>query len=252
LRERLSEDKTLIDMSTTVMPSVVYSQYYLTALEFHKSKGTPTQYFTNALLYLQYNPIEQLPEKMQNQLAFDVATAALLGNEIYNFGELLQRKELMSLLDRNDITKNLARMLRVFNDGKIEEFENLFVQVAQSQPLLRVQSAFLWQKLRIMTLIEQVSRRASNDRLLSFDEIKRITRLKSNQEVESLFVKALALKVVRGFVDEIDNTVRFEWVQPRVLAIEEVKQIQKRLSQWSEKITEAERFIETNGQALFA
>ncbi|PWA39090.1 26S proteasome non-ATPase regulatory subunit 13 [Artemisia annua] len=43
----------------------------------------------NSLLYLAYTSVESLSDSFKLDLAFDLSLSALLGENIYNFGELL-------------------------------------------------------------------------------------------------------------------------------------------------------------------
>lgn len=49
----------------------------------------PNEYYKTQLLYLAYTPLETLSENEQRRIAFDLGKAALLGDRIYNFGELV-------------------------------------------------------------------------------------------------------------------------------------------------------------------
>lgn len=41
-------------------------------------------------MYLVYTPLEQLSVAEQQSLAFDMGIAALVSNDLYNFGELVK------------------------------------------------------------------------------------------------------------------------------------------------------------------
>ena len=109
--------KKSLDSYLGIMDPVIHSHMYLALLEYHKVrtfvpalspflssyvlcpvyslsvlaqvKGLAADFFRNSLLYLTYTPLASIPEQAQISLANDVSLAALLGHDIYNFGELV-------------------------------------------------------------------------------------------------------------------------------------------------------------------
>lgn len=81
-------------------------------------------YYKNSLLYLACVDVEKdLVPDQRLVRAHDLSIAALLGETIYNFGELLQHPVLDSLDGTSqDWLKNL---LYVFNEGNIGKFESI-------------------------------------------------------------------------------------------------------------------------------
>ena len=75
------------------------------------------------------------------------------------------------------------------------------------QPLLVSSIPFLRQKLCLMTLVESVFKKSKGDRgRMSFEEIARNVRV-GIDEVEHVVMKALALGLVKGSIDEVDKVV---------------------------------------------
>lgn len=69
---------------------VVNAGYYLVAAEFHKVKADYAPYYKNALLYLAcVDDEKELTVEDRKQRAHDLCIAAILGDTIYNFGELV-------------------------------------------------------------------------------------------------------------------------------------------------------------------
>lgn len=253
VRDRLAQDKAEIDANQrSGMQKEIYTCYYRTASDYHKQKGTPSQYYENALLYLQYTPMETLPAEEQAALAQDIATSALLGKDVYNFGELLQRKEIVQQLKSNPASSYLAKLLEIFNAGQLTRFNLEFINLTQGQPLLSLQRAFLLQKLRIMALIDHVHKSQSQSRTMEFKQIQKVAQLESINDVEHLLLKALAVGAMRGTIDECAQQATINWVQPSVLNMEQVAQLQKRLAQWSVKIEKAQQFVSSQGKDLLA
>lgn len=56
---------------------------------------------------------------------------------------------------------------------------------------------------------------------LSFNEISDAAKLPLD-EVEFLIIKALALGLVKGHIDQVEENFNVSWVQPRVLSKDQV------------------------------
>lgn len=180
-----------------------------------------------------------LTQEDRIQRARDLALSALLGDTIYNFGELLLHPILTSL--QASPFAWLSTMLFSFNSGDIGRFESLLPHL-QAEPILAENQAFLRQKICLMALIESVFRRASTDRTLSFETIAVETRLPLD-EVEHLVMKALSLKLIRGSLDQHAQLARITWVQPRVLDKRQLDALQQRLNAWVGRVEEVAQFV---------
>ena len=100
-----------------------------------------------------------------------------------------------------------------------------------------------------MNLMEMVFSRASDDRILSFDEVSKQCKIGVN-EVELLLMKAMSLGVIKGTIDEVEQQVRVKWVQPRVLSNSQIASLRDRLQLWSKKIDETVLFVDNNAPEL--
>ncbi|KAI8530653.1 hypothetical protein RHMOL_Rhmol11G0076400 [Rhododendron molle] len=87
-KKLLEDGKTTLDSMTDIDPSV-YASYYWVSSQYHKSRQEFAEFYKSALLYLAYTSVESISESFKLDLAFDLSLAALLGENIYNFGELL-------------------------------------------------------------------------------------------------------------------------------------------------------------------
>ncbi|XP_048530922.1 26S proteasome non-ATPase regulatory subunit 13 homolog B-like isoform X5 [Triticum urartu] len=87
-KKLVDKGKTTLDSMGDVDPSV-HSTYYSLCSQYHKVCQDNSEFYKNALLYLAYTTVESLLEPFRQNLAFDLSLAALLGDNIYNIGELL-------------------------------------------------------------------------------------------------------------------------------------------------------------------
>lgn len=87
-KDIVEETKTSLE-GITGIDSTVYAMYYYAASEYYKTKALPVEFYKNGLLYLAYVALETLSEQEKFSLAFDLSLAALIGDSIYNFQELV-------------------------------------------------------------------------------------------------------------------------------------------------------------------
>lgn len=194
----------------------VHGRFYQLCSDYHQQMGDHQAYYRDALRFLGCTPLERIPVEEQRQRAFALCLAALLGEGVYNFGELLAHPILECLqgTDRHWV----VQLLSAFNSGSLAQYETL--RPAWSlQPDLAACELSLRQKMCLLCLMEMAFQRPGSR--LSFEEIAAQTRLPLN-EVEVLVMKALSLGLVRGTIDQVDGQVHMQWVQPRVLSRDQV------------------------------
>jgi 26S proteasome regulatory subunit N9 len=123
VKAALAEKKAEVDALSGLMDTCVHSAYYELATEYYKQAGPPEQYYKHALMLLAYTPLESMGADRAVQLATDMSLAALAGDGVYNFGEVLATPIVAAL----EGTPNawLGEMLRIFNRGDVEAFAQL-------------------------------------------------------------------------------------------------------------------------------
>jgi 26S proteasome regulatory subunit N9 len=92
--------------------------------------------------------------------------------------------------------------------------------------------------------MELVFNKSAEERTLPFKSIADATKLPV-EEVELLVMKALSLKLVKGVIDEVNQTVAINWVQPRVLDLEQVNKMKSRVSTWMDTTNQVLAYLET-------
>lgn len=196
----------------------------------------PMLFYENSMLYLSYTPVEKIPIDEQRKTAYALALAALVGEDIYNFGDLLSHPILHSL--RGTQHEWLEQFLYSFNSGNMGKYNQILTECKsqfESIPELVSSKDLLQQKISILCLMELVLDKQSTDRVFSFKEIAERTRL-SEDLVELLVMKALSLKLLKGSIDQVESKVIVTWVQPRVLDLEQVARMRDRLEGWKKKV----------------
>lgn len=237
------------ELDTLDTVTAVHANYYKAAANFNKLKGDFAAYYVSALKYLGCVDAEKdlLPAD-QVVLAFDLSLAALLGTGIYNFGELLAHPILNSL--KNTAQAWLIDLLFAFNAGNIDKFKDL-AQQWRGQDDLAAAEAFLLEKITLLALMELVFKRAANQRDVAFADIAIETRTDVNG-VEVLVMRAMALGLVRGSLDQVKQVASLNWVQPRVLDSTQLSSMKQRLQDWTASVQQTATAMTTLTPELFA
>merc|ERR1712228_97811 len=197
-------------------------------------------FYSTSLKYLGCTDLEDLSKEEQAKHAFFLALAAILGDKVYNFGELLAHKVLDSLKGTENAW--LTDLLFVFNSGDVTKFRAMKPQWS-TQPDLAVNEGLLFEKVCLMCLMEMTFRREATARQIAFGEIATATTLPVDQ-VEMLIMKALSQGLVRGRIDEVEQNVSLTWVQPRVLDKQQLVTMTKKIESWCMSVHNMEVLIE--------
>ncbi|XP_047156933.1 26S proteasome non-ATPase regulatory subunit 13 homolog B isoform X3 [Vigna umbellata] len=242
-KKLLEDGKTTLDSMTDIDPSV-YANYYWVSSQYHKTRQEFAEFYKSALLYLAYTSVESLSESFKLDLAFDLSLSALLGDNIYNFGELLAHPIIKSLLGTK--VEWLYYILQAFNSGDLVRYQELcrvHNAALSAQPALVQNEQKLLEKINILCLMEIIFSRPSEDRTIPLSVIAERTKL-SIENVEHLLMKSLSVHLIEGIIDQVEGTVQVSWVQPRVLGIQQIKSLRDRLDSWTGKVHTALLSIE--------
>ena len=85
-----------------------------------QAHGPAAEFYDNSILFLSYTPLELLSADRRVALANDMAVAALVGDNVYNFGEVIEHP-IMDCLEGTPRAW-LRQMLTAFHLGKIDMF----------------------------------------------------------------------------------------------------------------------------------
>ncbi len=235
--------------------SVAFSKYYRAAAEYRKVTvtcvyqgcfnqlsniigqvaGPPQEFYAAALMYLSFTPLEDLSAEDRYVLATDVALAAICGEEIYNFGEVIATPILSALSGTPNAW--LYEIVMALHGGDIDQFNvvvDTYREQYAGQPALAGRHEMVKQKVVLLCLVNLVFERPAHDRQISFADIAHKTRIPLDQ-VEWVLMRAMSLGLVRGAVDEVEGVVNVTWVQPRVLDKRQLAMLCDQLGGWGER-----------------
>lgn len=243
-KKSLSEIETSLEGIDGI--TSVHYRFYDLASRYHQLVGNHTLYYRQALRFLGCADMDDIPVAEKQERAFNLSLAALLGDDVYNFGELLAHDVLNNL--KNTDKSWLIDVLLAFNSGDIPRFLQLKDKWSK-QPDLAANEHKLQQKIRLLCLMEMTFKRPANHRQLSFDDIANTAQIGKN-EVEWLVMRALSRGLVKGDIDEVDQKVHMTWVQPRVLDLTQITSMKERLDTWCTAVSETEHLIKVSADDI--
>lgn len=229
--------------------TTVHARFFQLASDYYQKIGDHAEYYRNALRYLgccSTAGIEiQESDEVLAQRAFTLSLAAILGQDIFNFGELLLHPILKKLKPEHEYMREL---LFAFNFGNMAKFNELKPKW-QTQPDLVVHEADMRKKICLLCLMEMAF--ASPNAVLTFEKIATSTDCLKN-DVELMVMKALSKGLIKGHIDEVEQKVTISWVQPRVLNKDQIRGMRDRLDKWIKDINDFSRILENKAQDIMA
>jgi len=244
--ETLLKDNEKLMEKLDGVDAIVHSQYFRAAATFYMHIGPPDAYYKSALMYLVYTPIEAIPQQERYEFATNISLAALTGEKVFNFGEVLQTPILTVL----NGTQNewLSKLMQAFEKGNVDDFnftidsnEELF----HSQPALISRKEFMKEKVVLLSFMNLIFEKPPHERTITFEEIAERGKMPLDL-VENLVMRAMSLDLVKGKIDQVDGTVTVTWVLPRVLNISQIDHLTTRLAEWNEKVCKSRSFMDDN------
>lgn len=126
-------------------------------------------------------------------LATDMALAALCGENLYNFGEIIATPVLSTLL--NTPNSWLFDLVLCLNNGDIASFNDViqrYSEVYFSHPTLAAFHDAIKQKVVLLSLMSLVFRRSSHDRCISYQEIADNSKIPLDQVFRNEYMRYIS------------------------------------------------------------
>jgi len=218
----------------------VSAAFHYVASRYYKVREQYGEFYKSGMLYLAYVSCEMLPMETRAALSVDLCLAALLGENVYNFAELLAHPIVESLNDGPFVW--LMDVVKAFNEGDLHEYDQLCVKHAaalNAQPALVANERKLREKITILSLLQIIFHLPAEHREISLSDIAAKTKLNTDG-VEYLLMKALSVHLIEGIIDQVESKVIITWVQPRVLLRSQIAELTGRLDNWIEKVSGVE------------
>ncbi|KAK9812588.1 hypothetical protein WJX73_010771 [Symbiochloris irregularis] len=246
----VAECKTMNEDNHTALASLhdvdpsVSAAVHFTSSQYFKYVKDFAEFYKASLQYLAFVSSEELPKEQKLPLAVDISLAALLGDSIYNFGELLLHPIVKVLEDSPHAW--LLAMLQAFHAGDMGAYDHVCTAHAttlNSMPALVQNERKLREKITILCLMELIFSLPAEQRTIPLSAIGQRTRL-GLDGVEFLLMKTLSMHLIEGVIDQVDGNVQVSWVQPRVLTLPQIKGLGARLNDWMSKVNSAHLTLE--------
>jgi len=244
VRDMIENAQKALDELPGVVP--VHATFYKVSAIYLREIGNYAAYYREALRYLGCEDINNLSADEKHMQAMLLGFAALLGENIYNFGELLAHPILKSL--ENSPEAWLVNVLFAFNSGDLEKFRANEPNWKQ-WPDIVGHKEFLENKIRLLCLMEIAISRPSKERYIKFSEIAKKAFVDVN-DVEFLVMKALSKGLVRGSIDQVECLVNITWVQPRVLSLSQISSMADRIGVWRRDVEAMEAVVHDNAKEI--
>ena len=229
----IDQSEKKIEQLTSSVDLRVYSSLYFVKAQLMKLRGDFNAFYYNSLLFLACIPdLNKLADK--EQIVHDIAISGLLGDKIFNFGEVIMH-EIFNYLQ----SAWLKGLVLSLNNGDLKSFNELIGQTAQLQELPDIANRveFLKQKVCVMAFIELVFNKPTTSRCISYTEIlEQIPLLKNGHEIEHLVMRCLRLGLMRGLINQVDENVEVSWIHPRTMTHAQVESMRAKMALWNEKV----------------
>eukprot|EP00956_Cyclotella_meneghiniana_P017883 scaffold29451_cov38-Cyclotella_meneghiniana.AAC.2 len=246
--------RTLDQLADTESESaIVHSAHYETCMYYYKAVGPPESYYKEAIQYVAYTNLkEDVSDADRYNLAVDLSLAALTGEGVFNFGEIIASPLLLHAL-RDTECEYLVTLLECGAHGDVIKFQSTVRQYSEAiamQPTLasRIEST-VQEKITLLALVNMVFERPALERTLHFEDIADRTGVSLDQ-VEWVIMRALSLHLVEGTMDEVEQTVDVTWVMPRVLNGRQMEELAVRFGEWAGKVGKTRDYMLEHAGAL--
>lgn len=117
--EHLNKIRSDVNNHADIDPKVFSGLAHVYGL-YYKRKDDHENYYKSCLQYLAYTPSSDMTDKEKKELSIKMGMSILLGKNVYNISELLDKEIINSLVGTE--FEWLFHMMRSLGQGQIDEF----------------------------------------------------------------------------------------------------------------------------------
>ena len=234
--------------SKSEIDSIVYANFYRLSTYFYEKKKNYDEFYNNAFQFLAYE--KNLSDEEKLNLCFKMCVASLIGEKMFNFAELIE-KDFFKLMHGTEY-EWIYNLILSFNSAKVDQFLQM-MKTYQSQILgndiLKDKTDFLEMKIRIAALLDLIFQKNKNERTILYQEIMQNCLVEPKQ-IEYIVMKALSLKLIKGYINQVEEKITINWIQPKYLDKEKIKVLYGRFENWIVKANKILTDLQENGAPL--
>lgn len=83
----------------------------------------------------------------------------------------------------------------------------------------------------MMALLDFIFNLSKNERVIPFSKIAGVTGLELGY-VEMILMRAMSLQLIKGLINQVDQTVTVTWIQPQVLDEQRISATVQKVELW--------------------
>lgn len=220
------------NVTTIILNPLTHYTYHSTYAFIEHKRQNYLREFSHKLMMLSYMPeaVEgNMTQVDRQQIATDICLSALLSPNIYNFGEVLTHNAVQVYTPQY-----LKELLVICQKGDLSNVKAYFATLQQHlatatgadkalMTTIASKYAFLYRKLQVVALINDVFSRTAEQRKVPYQQLYKVLALnhaddiKNVVELEQIVTYAIGCGVIKAQINNIESTVLFTWVQPRLL-----------------------------------
>jgi len=217
---------------------------------YYRRKDDLENFYKSSLTFLAYTNPSELTVDEKKQWSTKMGMAVLLGKNIFNITELLDKEILHSLVGTD--FEWLYDLLQTLGRGLISDFAQAIqkhTEMITRFPAILSELTYLEQKVRIIAFLELLFRQGKDERQVSFKTITEACVIEKS-DVELLVMKAMSLELIKGTIDEVAESVQVDWVLPRYLNKDHLKILYSRIDEWGNKMDNVIKLVENGAEEL--
>ncbi len=242
----------------------VPAAFHRASAEYYKLAGPAAACHASTMRYLGCVPAAALAPAERAALALDVALAALVGEGIYDFGEVAGQPILDALAGGPHAW--LHDLLRALQEGSLAAVGSVLAAhraPLAALPVLAAAEPVLHEKAALLALCQLVAVRPPEARRVPFVEcaaacgvaVEKVraplpwnhgapsssstphTQLSHiPTQVEHLVMRAASVGLLKCAIDEVAQEVSFSFVKPKVLSKAQVGALKERVDAWADRV----------------
>jgi PCI domain len=246
--------ESTVDPATALFPSaMVYAAYYEMTMEYYQRVQPYSHtFYDHAIFYLQYSNdwSSATTAVSYGALATEICWSAILGEGIYNLSALLEHPFLMQQFHGVTAPEKrwLWSLLQAIATSDYEAFTQLMTAPRPDQGLshdpTQDLSVAAQEKFTLIQLLHIIAQVPVQERTLSFADLSVALHVPVEQ-VEWILMRALSVGLIRGAMDQCEQTLRVTYLQPqRVLTGPQLQQLQQHYRQWQAQVETQVQFLQ--------